>query len=278
MIDLYYWTTPNGHKITMFLEETGLPYRIVPIHIGKGEQFAPDFLHIAPNNRIPAIVDHQPQDGAGPLALFESGAILLYLADKSKQLIPSDLRGRSDALQWLFWQVAGLGPMAGQNNHFSHAAPEKIPYAIERYVKETSRLYAVLDKRLADREFLAGKLLHRRHRKLSVDRRVGASVARPPAVSSSQALVRGHPWAPRHRACLREGKGREPGGRATAERRGGPPRALWTRRHHRPSLTRDRRTSVALRATRHRPRLTLRAERVRSRPRRSSGPASRAAL
>ena len=156
MIDLYYWTTPNGHKVTMFLEETGLPYRIIPIHIGKGEQFAPDFLRIAPNNRIPAIVDSQPEDGSGPLALFESGAILLYLADKTKQLIPSDLRGRNDALQWLFWQMAGLGPMAGQNNHFSHAAPEKIPYAIERYVKETSRLYAVLDKRLADREFLAG--------------------------------------------------------------------------------------------------------------------------
>jgi GST-like protein len=156
MIDLYYWTTPNGHKITIFLEETGLPYRIVPIHIGKGEQFGKEFLRIAPNNRIPAIVDHAPIDGGAPLSLFESGAILLYLADKTKQLIPSDLRGRNDALQWLFWQMAGLGPMAGQNNHFAHAAPEKVPYAIERYVKETSRLYAVLDKQLAEREFLAG--------------------------------------------------------------------------------------------------------------------------
>jgi GSH-dependent disulfide-bond oxidoreductase len=156
MIDLYYWTTPNGHKITIFLEEVGLPYRIVPIHIGKGEQFGSEFLRIAPNNRIPAIVDHTPADGGAPISLFESGAILLYLADKTKQLIPSDLRGRNEALQWLFWQMAGLGPMAGQNNHFAHAAPEQLPYAIERYVKETSRLYAVLDKQLADRPFLAG--------------------------------------------------------------------------------------------------------------------------
>ena len=155
-IDLYYWTTPNGHKITIFLEEAGLPYRILPIHIGKGEQFGRDFLAIAPNNRIPAIVDREPLDGKGPLSVFESGAILLYLADKTKKLLPTDLRGRNDALQWLFWQMAGLGPMAGQNNHFAHAAPEKVPYAIDRYVKETARLYAVLDKRLADREFLAG--------------------------------------------------------------------------------------------------------------------------
>jgi GST-like protein len=156
MIDFYYWTTPNGHKITMFLEETGLPYRIVPINIGKGEQFAPDFLGIAPNNRIPAIVDHQPVDGGAPLALFESGAILLYLADKSGRFIAPDLRGRNEAIQWLFWQMGGLGPMAGQNHHFTQYAPQKIPYAIERYVKETARLYAVLNKHLAGREFIAG--------------------------------------------------------------------------------------------------------------------------
>jgi GST-like protein len=156
MIDLYYWTTPNGHKITIFLEETGLPYRIVPINIGKGEQFAPEFLKIAPNNRIPAIVDHEPAQGDGPLSLFESGAILLYLADKTGRLIPTDLRARNETLQWLFWQMAGLGPMAGQNGHFNHAAPEKIAYAIDRYVRETARLYAVLDRRLADREFIAG--------------------------------------------------------------------------------------------------------------------------
>ena len=157
MIDLYYWTTPNGHKITMFLEEAGMPHRIVPINIGKGEQFAPDFLKIAPNNRIPAIVDNQPADGGAPLSLFESGAILLYLADKSGRFIAPDLRGRNETIQWLFWQMGGLGPMAGQNHHFTQYAPEPIPYAIERYVKETARLYAVLNKQLADREFIAGE-------------------------------------------------------------------------------------------------------------------------
>ena len=157
MIDLYYWTTPNGHKITMFLEESGLPYRIVPVHIGRGEQFKPDFLRISPNNRMPAIVDHAPADGGEPLAVFESGAILLYLADKIGRFIPGDLRGRNMALQWLFWQMGGLGPMAGQNHHFVQYAPEKIPYAMDRYVKETARLYAVLDKHLSDgREFIAG--------------------------------------------------------------------------------------------------------------------------
>ena len=157
MIDLYYWTTPNGHKITMFLEESGLPYRIVPVNIGRGEQFKPDFLRISPNNRMPAIVDHAPADGGEPLAVFESGAILLYLADKIGRFIPGDLRGRNMALQWLFWQMGGLGPMAGQNHHFVQYAPEKIPYAMDRYVKETARLYAVLDKHLSDgREFIAG--------------------------------------------------------------------------------------------------------------------------
>lgn len=156
MIDLYYWTTPNGHKITLFLEEAGLPYRILPVNIGKGDQFKPEFLQIAPNNRIPAIVDHQPADGGVPLSLFESGAILLYLAEKTGQFIPDDLRGRQEVIQWLFWQMAGLGPMAGQNHHFSQYAPEKIPYAIERYTKETARLYAVLDRQLQDRDYIAG--------------------------------------------------------------------------------------------------------------------------
>lgn len=157
MIDLYYWTTPNGHKVSIFLEETGLPYCITPVNIGKGEQFLPYFLSIAPNNRIPAIVDDEPADGQAPLAVFESGAILLYLAEKTGQFLPADSRGRSEALQWLFWQMAGLGPMAGQNNHFRHAAPEQIPYAIERYTNETNRLYGVLNKRLADRPYLGGK-------------------------------------------------------------------------------------------------------------------------
>lgn len=156
MIDLYYWTTPNGHKITMFLEEVELPYTIVPINIGTGDQFKPEFLKISPNNRIPAIVDHAPTGSDQPISVFESGAILLYLAEKVGKLIPTDLQGRVEVLQWLFWQMGGLGPMAGQNHHFSQYAPEKIPYAIERYVKETGRLYAVLNKRLNDREFVAG--------------------------------------------------------------------------------------------------------------------------
>ncbi|HVJ32929.1 MAG TPA: glutathione binding-like protein [Terriglobia bacterium] len=156
MIDLYYWTTPNGHKITMFLEEADVPYRIIPVNIGAGDQFKPDFLEIAPNNRMPAIVDQQPADGGAPISIFESGAILLYLADKTGKFLPKDLRGRNDALQWLFWQMGGLGPMAGQNHHFSAYAPEKIPYAINRYVNETNRLYGVLNKRLADRPFVAG--------------------------------------------------------------------------------------------------------------------------
>jgi GST-like protein len=156
MIDLYYWTTPNGHKVTMFLEEAGLDYKLIPINIGKGEQFQPDFLKVAPNNRIPAMVDKKPADGGAPVSLFESGAILLYLADKTKKFIPQDLRGRAAALEWLFWQMGGLGPMAGQNHHFSQYAPEKLPYAIDRYVKETNRLYGVLNKRLADHEFVAG--------------------------------------------------------------------------------------------------------------------------
>ena len=156
MIDLHYWPTPNGHKVTLFLEEAGLPYAIKPVNIGAGDQFRPDFLAIAPNNRMPAIVDHAPVDGGEPVALFESGAILLYLAEKTGRFIAQDLRGRAEVLQWLFWQMGGLGPMLGQNHHFSQYAPEKIPYAVDRYVKETNRLYGVLDRRLADREFVAG--------------------------------------------------------------------------------------------------------------------------
>jgi len=156
MIDLYYWTTPNGHKITIFLEEAGLEYRILPVDIGKGDQFKPEFLQLAPNNRIPAIQDRRPLDSGDPISVFESGAILLYLADKTGKLIPKDIRGRTEALEWLFWQMAGLGPMAGQNGHFNHAAPEKLPYAISRYERETGRLFAVLDKRLKERDFVAG--------------------------------------------------------------------------------------------------------------------------
>lgn len=157
MIDVYFWPTPNGYKILMFAEETGIDYRIVPVNIGKGEQFGPEFLRISPNNRMPAIVDQQPASGAQPISVFESGAILLYLAEKTQRLIPGDLPGRVETLQWLFWQVANLGPMAGQNHHFNRYAPEQLPYAIDRYVNETGRLYAVLDHRLSDREFVAGR-------------------------------------------------------------------------------------------------------------------------
>jgi GST-like protein len=156
MIDLYYWTTPNGHKITIFLEESRLPYRILPVNISAGKQFRPDFLKISPNNRMPAMVDDDPPGGGAAVSVFESGAILLYLAEKTGQFLPKELRGRFETVQWLFWQMGGLGPMAGQNHHFSQYAPEKLAYAIDRYVKETGRLYAVLDKRLADREFIAG--------------------------------------------------------------------------------------------------------------------------
>jgi GST-like protein len=140
----------------MFLEESGLPYRIVPVNIATGAQFEAAFLAISPNNRIPAILDHDPADGRGPLSVFESGAILLYLARKHGKLLPHDVRGQVEVTQWLFWQMAGLGPMAGQNHHFARYAPEKIPYAIERYVKETNRLYGVLNHRLSDRPYIAG--------------------------------------------------------------------------------------------------------------------------
>ena len=155
MLDVYYWGTPNGLKIKLFLEEAQLPYRIIPVDIGKGEQFKPEFLRISPNNRIPALLDNEPADGGPPLSLFESGAILLYLADKIGRFIPADVRGRAKVLEWLFWQVGGLGPMAGQNGHFNQYAPEKVPYAIERYTKETNRLYGVLDRQLAGRDYIA---------------------------------------------------------------------------------------------------------------------------
>jgi GSH-dependent disulfide-bond oxidoreductase len=156
MIELYYWPTPNGHKITIFLEEAELEYRIIPVDISAGDQFKPDFLKIAPNNRMPAIVDTEPADGGEPISVFESGAILLYLAEKTDKFLPVDLRDRKTVTEWLFWQMGGLGPMAGQNHHFTQYAPEKIPYAIDRYVRETNRLYGVLDRQLAGREYIAG--------------------------------------------------------------------------------------------------------------------------
>lgn len=156
MIELYYWPTPNGHKITLFLEESAVPYRIVPVDIAKGEQFKPEFLAFSPNNRMPAIIDREPADHGEPIPVFESGAILIYLAEKTGQFLPADVRGRNSVLEWLCWQVGGLGPMAGQNHHFNRYAPEKLPYAMERYIKETNRLYGVMDRRLALHPYLAG--------------------------------------------------------------------------------------------------------------------------
>jgi len=155
MIDLYYWPTPNGHKITVFLEEAGVPYQIKPVDIGAGDQFKPEFLAFSPNNRMPAIIDHAPTDGGESISVFESGAILLYLAEKTGQFLSSDIRRKKTAMEWLFWQMAGFGPMLGQNHHFARYAPEKIQYAIDRYHRETERLYGVLNKRLESREFIA---------------------------------------------------------------------------------------------------------------------------
>jgi GST-like protein len=157
VIDLYFSPTPNGLKLKLFMEEAQLDYRVIPVSLSKGEQFEPAFLKISPNNKIPAMVDHAPRDGGAPLAMFESGAMLLYLAEKIGRFIPTDLRGRAETLKWLFWQVGGLGPMAGQNGHFNLYAPEKVPYAIDRYVRETNRLYGVLDRHLAGREYIAGE-------------------------------------------------------------------------------------------------------------------------
>jgi GST-like protein len=157
MIDLYFAATPNGLKARLFLEEAQLPYRVIPVSLSKGEQFQSEFLAISPNNKIPAIIDHQPAGGGAPITLFESGAIMLYLAEKTGRLIPIDVHGRAEVLQWLFWQMAGLGPMAGQIGHFNIYAPEKVPYAIDRYTRETSRLYGVLNQRLTDRTYIAGE-------------------------------------------------------------------------------------------------------------------------
>lgn len=156
MIELYFAATPNGLKIKLFLEETGLPYFITPVSLSKGEQFQPAFLAISPNNKIPAIVDHAPAGGGAPITVFESGAILQYLAEKSGRLMPTDVRDRLEVLEWLYWQVGGLGPMGGQAGHFRVYAPEPVPYAVDRYTREVSRLYGVLDRRLANREFIAG--------------------------------------------------------------------------------------------------------------------------
>ena len=157
MIDLHYWPTPNGHKITLFLEEAGLPYTVKPVDIGKGDQFRPEFLAFSPNNKIPAIIDHAPADGGAPLSVFESGAILVYLANKTGRFFGQTVRQKVEVNQWLMWQMAGLGPMTGQYGHFNVYAPERIEYAIDRYTREVQRLLGVLDRRLAGRSFIAGE-------------------------------------------------------------------------------------------------------------------------
>jgi GSH-dependent disulfide-bond oxidoreductase len=157
MIDLYFWPTPNGHKVSIFLEEADVPYTMHPINIGSGEQFAPAFLEKSPNNRIPAIVDTEPSGGGAPISVFESGAILMYLADKYGKFLPTAVRARTEVTEWLMWQMGGLGPMLGQTHHFRQYAPEQVPYAIERNTKETGRLYGVLNKRLEGREYVASE-------------------------------------------------------------------------------------------------------------------------
>jgi GSH-dependent disulfide-bond oxidoreductase len=222
MIDLYYWTTPNGHKITLFLEEAGLEYTIKPINIGKGEQFEPAFLAISPNNRIPAIVDHAPADGGKPISVFESGAILLYLAGKTGKFIPKDLRGQVTTLEWLMWQMGGLGPMAGQNHHFTIYAPEKLPYAIDRYVKETSRLYAVLDKRLRGRDFIAGRqytIADMAAYPWVIPERQGQNIDDFPQLKRWHAAIRARPATVRAYARAKEVNPRPPQARSEEERK-----------------------------------------------------------
>ena len=207
MIELFFWASPNAYKVRLLLEEAAIPYRITPVNVRKGEQFAPDFLRISPNNRIPAIVDHAPAGGGAPVSLFESGAILIYLAGKAGCFLPNDVRGRAEVLQWLMWQMAGLGPMAGQNGHFEMYAPEKIPYAIERYTLETARLYGVLNWQLRERRFIAEDysiadmacypwiLLHDMHKQRLEDfphlERWFKTSAERPATDAAYALVGG---------------------------------------------------------------------------------------
>ncbi|MGE4167474.1 MAG: glutathione S-transferase N-terminal domain-containing protein [Xanthobacteraceae bacterium] len=159
MIDLYYWPTSNGHKITIYVEEAGIPYQIKPVNISKGDQFKPEFLAFSPNNRMPAIIDNAPADGGKPISVFESGAILVYLAEKTGKFMPKDVRGKTEVQEWLFWQMGGLGPMSGQRGHFiNHAPKDGNDYALKRYSNETNRLHGVLDKRLAGREYICGEI------------------------------------------------------------------------------------------------------------------------
>ena len=219
MIDLYYWTTPNGHKITIFLEEAGLEYDIKPVDISAGDQFKPEFLAFSPNNRMPAIIDRDPLDGGAPVSVFESAAILIYLAEKTDRFLPTAIRPRKTVLEWLSWQIGGLGPMAGQNHHFVQYAPERIPYAMERYVKETNRLYGVLDRHLQGRDWVADDysiadmaiypwIVPHRNQQQDLEnfpqlRRWFDAMQRRPAVIA--AYRKGEPWSARA-AVTEEGK------------------------------------------------------------------------
>lgn len=229
MFDLYYWPTPNGHKITIFLEEAGLDYQIVPVNISAGDQFKPGFLAFSPNNRMPAIIDYQPIDGGDPIKVFESGAILIYLAEKTQQFLPINTRARKQVMEWLMWQMGGLGPMAGQNHHFVQYAPEIIPYAIDRYVSETNRLYGVLNKQLNNNDWVAGNysiadmaiypwvVLHEGQRQNleefpNVAKWIDRMAERP---AVRRAYDRGAPWR-NHAAVTEEGKKILFGQKATA--------------------------------------------------------------
>ena len=219
MLQLHYWPTPNGHKITIFLEEAGIEYNINPVDISAGDQFKPEFLAIAPNNRMPAIVDDTPSDGGEPVSVFESGAILIYLAEKTGRFLPTELRARKTVLEWLMWQMGGLGPMAGQNHHFVQYAPERIAYAMDRYINETNRLYGVLNTQLKGRDWIAGDYSiadmaaypwiapHERQRQNLADfphlKRWFDAMGQRPAVV--RAYAKGEPWTSRP-AVTEEGK------------------------------------------------------------------------
>ncbi|OZG74595.1 thiol:disulfide oxidoreductase [Hahella sp. CCB-MM4] len=230
MIDLYYWPTPNGHKITIFLEEAGLAYNIKPVDISAGDQFKPEFLAFSPNNRMPAIIDQNPTDGGEAITVFESGAILIYLAEKIGRFLPASVRERKSVLEWLTWQIGGLGPMAGQNHHFVQYAPERIPYAMDRYINETNRLYGVLNRRLADHEWVADEysiadmaiypwIVPYKNQQQNLDdfphlKRWFQAMAERPAVMA--AYERARPWTKRP-AVTEEGKKVLFGQKATAQ-------------------------------------------------------------
>jgi GST-like protein len=207
MIELYFWSTPNGYKVSILLEELGIPYQVVPVHIGKGDQFKPDFLKISPNNKIPAIVDPDGPDGEA-IAMFESGAIMLYLAEKSGwKFLPQDMRRRYEVIQWLMFQMAGVGPMLGQAHHFRKYAPEKIEYAIDRYTKEAHRLYTVIDRRLAESEYLAGEYSiadMATYPWLRAHKWQGQDIAQFPNLQRWYSAVRGRPSVQRGIAVLEE--------------------------------------------------------------------------